>query len=41
MQLAKNLYLGKEKTLGESCKKRWLTMLLEQQLASAVFWSST
>ena len=32
MQLAKNLYLGKEKTLGRKLQEAWLTMLLEQQL---------
>lgn len=32
MQLAKNLYLGKEKTLGRKLQEALLTMLLEQQL---------
>lgn len=32
MQLAKNLYLGKEKTLGRKLQEAVLTMLLEQQL---------
>lgn len=32
MQLAKNLYLGKEKTLGRKLQEAFLTMLLEQQL---------
>lgn len=32
MQLAKNLYLGKEKTLGRKLQEALLTLLLEQQL---------
>jgi Transglycosylase len=32
MQLAKNLYLGKEKTLGRKLQEALLTMLLEEQL---------
>jgi hypothetical protein len=32
MQLAKNLYLGKEKTLGRKLQEALLTMVLEQQL---------
>ncbi|HEX2872338.1 MAG TPA: biosynthetic peptidoglycan transglycosylase [Polyangiaceae bacterium] len=32
MQLAKNLYLGKEKTVGRKLQEALLTMLLEQQL---------
>jgi hypothetical protein len=32
MQLAKNLYLGKEKTLGRKLQEALFTMLLEQQL---------
>jgi Transglycosylase len=32
MQLAKNLYLGKEKTFGRKLQEALLTMLLEQQL---------
>ncbi len=32
MQLAKNLYLGQEKTLGRKLQEALLTMLLEQQL---------
>jgi hypothetical protein len=32
MQLAKNLYLGKEKTLGRKLQEALLTMLLEQKL---------
>jgi Transglycosylase len=32
MQLAKNLYLGREKTLGRKLQEALLTMLLEQQL---------
>lgn len=32
MQLAKNLYLGKEKTLGRKLQEALLTVLLEQQL---------
>jgi len=32
MQLAKNLYLGKEKTLGRKLQEALLTMLLEQEL---------
>ncbi|HEY5375023.1 MAG TPA: biosynthetic peptidoglycan transglycosylase [Polyangiaceae bacterium] len=33
MQLAKNLYLGKEKTLGRKLQEAALTVLLEQQLS--------
>jgi monofunctional biosynthetic peptidoglycan transglycosylase len=33
MQLAKNLYLGKEKTLGRKLQEAALTMLLEQELS--------
>jgi membrane peptidoglycan carboxypeptidase len=33
MQLAKNLYLGKEKTLGRKLQEAALTLLLEQELS--------